>query len=230
MKRTDLDPISPDIESLLASERALVVQPVDLRHRALARARAAMSGISTRPTATARLGGFRWGFAAGAILVAATLSAAAIEVHRRTTMSPADPTPVVPKAEPAAPAVRTVPEDKASPAPDPANGPEAVRAAPSPAPRAPTVSELYGLELKVLQPAHAAIGRGDFASALSAIADHEHRFPNGQLAEEREAMRVQALSGAHRTDDARRAAAAFRKRFPQSVLLSRMKEPLQATP
>jgi TolA-binding protein len=229
MKRTDLDPLSPDIESLLASERVPVVQPVDVRHRALVRARAAMSGISTRPRATARLGGFRWGFAGGAILVAATLSAAAIEVHRRAVVSTSDPArAALPNAEPVPPAILAHPENKASQAIDPANGPDAVRAAPSP--RAPTVSELYGLELKVLQPAHAAIGRGDFASALSAIADHEHRFPSGQLAEEREAMRVQALTAAHRTEDAHRAAAAFRKRFPQSVLLSRMKEPLQTTP
>ena len=229
MKRTDLDPLSPDIESLLASERVPVVQPVDVRHRALVRARAAMSGISTRPRATARLGGFRWGFAGGAILLAATLSAAAIEVHRRAAISASDAAPASPpNAEPAPRAVLARPDNQASQPADPASGPDAVRAAPSP--RAPTVSELYGLELKVLQPAHAAIGRGDFASALAAIADHEHRFPNGQLAEEREAMRVQALTGAHRTEDARRAAAAFRKRFPQSVLLSRMKEPLQTTP
>src|SRR5437588_999695 len=156
MKRTDLEPLSPDVESLLASERVPVVQPVDVRHRALARARAAMSGISTRPRATTRLGGFRWGLAAGAILLAATLSAAAIEFHRRSVVSASDPAPTAPPhAEPAPRAIVAHPESTASQALDPANGPDAVRAAPS---RAPTVSELYGLELKVLQPAHAAIG------------------------------------------------------------------------
>ena len=96
--------------------------------------------------------------------------------------------------------------------------------------RPATIAETYALELKVLQPARAAVARGDFAAALSAIAEHEHRFAAGQLTEEREALRVQSLMGLHRTDEARRAAVTFRKHFPNSVLLSRMKSALQASP
>jgi outer membrane protein assembly factor BamD (BamD/ComL family) len=89
--------------------------------------------------------------------------------------------------------------------------------------------ERYALELKVLQPARAALARGDFSAALASIAEHRRRFPDGQLSEEREALRVQALSGLGRNEEATRAAAAFRKNFPGSVLISRM-QALRPTP
>ena len=93
-----------------------------------------------------------------------------------------------------------------------------------------TRSEGYAVELELLQQARTALARADFAAALAAIAAHERRFPNGQLAEEREALRVLALSGAHQSEDARRAATAFRKRFPHSLLLTRMNDALGGAP
>jgi outer membrane protein assembly factor BamD (BamD/ComL family) len=77
----------------------------------------------------------------------------------------------------------------------------------------------------LLQPARQAVSLGNFASALGSIAAHERRFPNGRLAEEREALRVKALRGLGRADDARRAATEFRKQFPRSVLSPQMAEP-----
>jgi hypothetical protein len=74
-------------------------------------------------------------------------------------------------------------------------------------------------ELHLLRRARAAVARGDFAAALAPIAEHTRRFKDGRLAEEREALRVKALAGLGRTDEARRAAAAFEARFPHSVLL-----------
>ena len=82
----------------------------------------------------------------------------------------------------------------------------------------------------MLQPARAAVARADVTAALAAIAEHERRFPNGQLTEEREALRVLALAGAHRSEEARRAAATFRKRFPRSMLLARMNDALGEGP
>jgi len=82
----------------------------------------------------------------------------------------------------------------------------------------------------LLQPARQAVSAGNFAAALSSIAAHERRFPNGRLAEEREALRVKALRGLGRADDARRAAAEFRQQFPRSVLSSQMGETPAAAP
>jgi TolA-binding protein len=82
----------------------------------------------------------------------------------------------------------------------------------------------FTAELDLLQHAHAAYTRRDFSAALALIADHARRFPNGNLAEQREALRVRSLAGAGRADEAHRAAAAFAARFPRSVLLPRVAE------
>jgi hypothetical protein len=63
------------------------------------------------------------------------------------------------------------------------------------------------------------VAREDFAAAQPPIAEHARRFQDGRLAEEREALRVKSLAGLGRSDEARRAAAAFKARFPRSVLL-----------
>jgi hypothetical protein len=75
-------------------------------------------------------------------------------------------------------------------------------------------------ELRLLRQARAAVARDDYAGAMPPIGEHARRFKDGRLAEEREALRVKALAGLGRTDEAQRVAAAFRARFPRSVLLS----------
>ena len=67
--------------------------------------------------------------------------------------------------------------------------------------------------------ARAAVARQDFAGALAPIVEHARRFKDGRLTEEREALRVKALSGLGRTGEAQRVADAFEARFPRSVLL-----------
>ena len=82
------------------------------------------------------------------------------------------------------------------------------------------------MELRVLRPAQRAVARGEFASALAAVAEHRRRFPSGRLAEEREALRVKALLGLGRSVEAEQAGAAFHKRFPRSALDGRIDEML----
>jgi hypothetical protein len=83
----------------------------------------------------------------------------------------------------------------------------------------------YAVELGVLDPARRSIARGDYAGAMGAITQHQREYPRGQLAEEREALRVRALWGMGQKASAENAAAIFRKRYPRSMLLSWMKEP-----
>jgi hypothetical protein len=85
-------------------------------------------------------------------------------------------------------------------------------------------------ELHLLRRARAAVARGEFAAALPPIAEHARRFRDGRLAEEREALRVKALAGLGRNDEARRAAAAFEARFPRSVLLPAVSQMPASTP
>ena len=85
-----------------------------------------------------------------------------------------------------------------------------------------TAQESYAAELDLLQRAQVAYAARDFSDVLARVAEHSRRFPNGRLAEEREALRVHALEGSGRTEEAHRAAAAFADRFPRSIMLPRL--------
>jgi hypothetical protein len=62
------------------------------------------------------------------------------------------------------------------------------------------------------------------------VAEHARQFSHGRLAEEREALRVRSLAGSGRTEDARRATAAFAARVARSVLLPRHQEKVGPRP
>jgi hypothetical protein len=86
------------------------------------------------------------------------------------------------------------------------------KAAPAPA-EGSTLEE----ERRLLDIARSAVVSGAWRAALEAVDAHQARFPDGALAEEREALAIQALAAS----DAKAAgarAAAFRKRWPSSIL------------
>jgi hypothetical protein len=145
------------------------------------------------------------------LLASAAVGAAAYEIRAHL----AQPPHVAP-APRSTPAVAPVPAAPAAPVTA-----EEAPAAPEPPVAAPGLSraEAARAELRLMHAARAAVARRDFAGALAPIAEHTRKFKNGRLAEEREALRVKTLSGLGRTEEARRAAAAFRARFPRSVLL-----------
>jgi len=229
-KPANVRPFAPDVESLLASERALVAQPEDLRRRALSRALGAATAGTVIGPAKPWLG---LTVAAAAMLIVASLSAAAIHARKILKESPIEPAaPASPLATP--PTVSHEAEDTATESAteplEPIDTDVPLRPAPAGASRGSKGLEDHPLELDILQPSRSAVAQGDFAAALRSIMEHERRYPDGQLSEEREALRIRALTGLHRMDEARRAAAAFRGRFPHSVLLSRMNESVPATP
>jgi hypothetical protein len=75
-------------------------------------------------------------------------------------------------------------------------------------------------ELQLLRAARQDVTQGNYEGALAVIVEHVRGFHNGALVEEREALRVKALAGLGRSQEAQRAAAQFRARFPDSVFLS----------
>jgi hypothetical protein len=119
-------------------------------------------------------------------------------------------------------------------APEPAPEPELVSPPPSGAPaarqprtqsrRAVKPAESYAAELRLLHQAQTACAARDFTNALEALREHRRRFPAGRLAEQREALRVRALSGSGRETEASRAADEFAARFPRSVLAPRLRD------
>ncbi len=226
MRRGELEPLSPELRGLLESERAVPEQPQAVRDRAVLRARAALRAGSVSARGKLPSAGVRWLIAAATVLIAANLLATALRAQRHATESlpDASATSAVSRRS-----LARSHETEPAPFEPEARAPES--AGPStaqpqvPTPHAVPAVEVYTLELKLLAPARVAVAQGDFASALTAIAAHARRFPGGRLAEEREALRVQALSGLGRAKEAQRAASAFRQRFPSSILLSRMKQP-----
>jgi hypothetical protein len=235
-----LPALSSNLRTLLANER--LAQPADaaLRQRVLERARAA---IEERPSGVGlRVAGLAWrrGRAPRTILLvaaavaAAGLAAAGANFYRlgRTpassfvTAMPPAATPVEARPARAAPLPLAVPSANASATQAETEPFEAPRAPATTTPSEPTrppSASTFALELSLLEPARRSIAHGDFAGALAAIARHQREYPRGQLAEEREALRVRAIWGMGDKAAAERVATSFRKRYPHSGLLSWMK-------
>ncbi len=64
-----------------------------------------------------------------------------------------------------------------------------------------------------------ANARGNSASALAVLREHERTFPTGRLGEERDVMLIQTLVASDQRAEASRRAGAFRAQFPNSMLL-----------
>jgi hypothetical protein len=208
----DMPPVTPAVRTILERERVIPPLPPAVRARALAAARAALASQAV-PTPPGRVPApwIRWA-AAAALTVVAGAATAAVAYHRHAERLHAITAPATAprsgvEATPAAPAV-AVPAPVAETMTDPAVE----------EPRRSKVA-VPQEELRLLRQARAAVAREDFTAALKPIAEHTHRFRDGRLAEEREALRVKALASLGRKDEARRAAAAFENRFPRSVLL-----------
>jgi hypothetical protein len=223
--RRDQRPFDPDLQVLVERARTIPPTPDVVRARALARARATVAAAPPSPPALAvpaRGRGLRIALAASvALLIGAASAAAALRgwIAQRPDPSPG-PSPLLLRPAPAS-------------APDHPAPPGAARAAmpiakPQRPGRLPTAQESYAAELALLQRAQAAYTQRDFANALVLAAEHGRRFPNGRLAEQRDALRVRSLVGSGRANEARRAVAAFAVRFPRSVLLQRLRETARA--
>jgi hypothetical protein len=212
MKR-EQPPLSPEARALLDHEREVPPLPAVVRARAMARARAALVAGVDRRVAPVAVRHPRWAAAAAVICILGVgVGAAAYQVRAYFVPAPeVRPLPAPVKTIAPAPApVASAPVEEVAPEPAPAP------ALAKPLSRAETARE----ELRMLRQARAAVAREEYAAALPPIADHARRFKDGRLSEEREALRVKSLAGLGRSEDARRAATAFRARFPRSVLLS----------
>jgi hypothetical protein len=225
---------SPEVRALLERERAIPPQPASVRARALARARA-ISASASKPAAPVSAGALsrrRWAGAAALLCVlGAAVGAAAYQIRVRLAPLPSNRLagPTVRAAAPVlalSPSAVAAPVDASVPAPARAAVSSAtvlratvLRATVLRATVLRAKAEAGREELPLLRQARAAVAQNDFAAALPPLVEHARRFKDGSLAEEREALRVKALAGLGRIEEARREAAAFGARFPRSVLL-----------
>jgi hypothetical protein len=85
-------------------------------------------------------------------------------------------------------------------------------------------------ERRWIEAARAALVAGDPKTGLDKLGRHAKQFPRGVLAEEREALSVDALVAAGRYDDARRRSHAFRARYPGSLFAPSVNAAIRAIP
>jgi hypothetical protein len=221
MRFSKPEPLTAEAERLFALERKLPPASPELRARALVRAQAALHGAGTvavlrpwRARASAPL-------AAALVLGVAALSLAAAwrGRHPEPPQAAAAPSALSPAAKQAN--AFTVTPDTIV-APDTSTAPvlevPALENARAQASRRQSDADAYAAELKLLRQARANVAAARFSAALGSIAEHERRFPAGRLREERDALRVKALAGLGRSDEARAAAERFGARYPRSVL------------
>ncbi|MET0594398.1 MAG: hypothetical protein ABW133_16975 [Polyangiaceae bacterium] len=149
------------------------------------------------------------------------------------TSVPADPLSQKVNAPPALPVARDEPKategdlgasprSSAAPPGEPA---ENVKADPR---RGPDLS--LAAERRMLEAARAALVAGEPKAGLDWAMRHAKQFPRGVLAEEREALFIDALVASGRYDDARRRADGFRTRYPGSLFAPSVSAALQAIP
>jgi len=222
----EIPPLASWAREALDQERPLPSVPANRRDRAVARARsAARAGEAPAPLRlSAGVSRMRWAIAATLVCAAAAAGATALEWRGRAASRVPGPVPVASPdsggARAVIPAAKIPEGDPSSEVRERPSDPATTRAAEPPGPVNRVVARA-GLsdELRVLAPARAAVARGDFGAALTAIAEHARRFREGRLVEEREALRVKALAGLGNVKEARAASAEFRRRFPRSALL-----------
>jgi hypothetical protein len=243
MSGRDPKPLDEDVRAALEVERAAVFAPEDAKARVFGRVTGALGGSPGRPTGDDGQGarGGSSGSAmppAGAFASARLLarplslavsfalgSIAGVLVGRASHTSP--PSPIV-HIEHEAPIASAAPLATNAIAPVPtASVPPS---APTLTPSNTSPGNSLAPERALLDVARSAFGRGDGNEALAALSRHEKLYPNGQLAEEREALAVRALVQTDRGDQARARASRFRKRYPTSVMLPAVEAALSAMP
>ena len=198
------------------------LSPAQVHGRSLARifARASRRGLAT--------------FLVGAA-VGATVYGTAERVRNKPESS-GSPTAVIapPAAEPPGVAPELLPPSNPSPAPLPAPVP-----LPSSRDHGRGAGEQVALdardrglaaERKLVEMARTALARGQTDGALAAIHRHARQFPNGQLAEERDSLLVQALVAKGEFAQARERAGHFYRQHPHSLFAPVVDQALQSIP
>jgi hypothetical protein len=232
MSSEDVPSLPDDVAELVAGARRLDGPAGDVRDRMRARlvptlpvppspgsSNAGDGGVS--PSSWARA---PWWAVAAALVVGAGAG--------RLTSPSSAPARGVSSAEAhverEAPPVAAVlaPGDRSSPSEVPPAATPSSAPSASPTSTAPFVAEGSGrapgnlaAERRLLDVARTALGRDNGVDALVACDEHARRFPRGTLAEEREALAVQALAECKRPSEARMRGERFRQSYPKSILL-----------
>jgi TolA-binding protein len=97
----------------------------------------------------------------------------------------------------------------------------------------PSAGSATPSEARRIESARDAVRRGDASAALAALNDYEQAHPNGALAPEAMALRIEALSNSGRTAEAEALAGDFQRKYPSHPLSAQLKngaKPAGSTP
>ncbi len=177
----------------------------------------------------------RWKVPAWGVPAALVVGAVAggLAIRAQTPPSPPPGSPLPPQSiVNAAPAV---PPPSASPIVEPS---ASLSAEPRrhPGTAAPTVasaepkSDTMPRERALLDVARTAFGKRDPRATIAALEQHRREFPNGKLAEERDALMIEALVEAGRAAEAKERGAEFKASHPKSILAPAVDDALKGTP
>ncbi len=239
--RPELEPPPPELEELFAAERSRPGPAPEIVEQLLLAVQAASVAPAPGPAASASTAHAAAGTAAataktGALVVAAFLVGAGSSVALYRQVAPPAPPPIViVHAVPVRPTAETVPpspspaarEQPPAPAQEarPARKPQPAPASPPPIveqaatePR-PDLDAALGAERMLMEQANTSLVRRQPREALAALEQHLARFPQGQLAEERESLWIQALLAAGDRPAAAVRARTFKARYPSSIFL-----------
>jgi len=132
-----------------------------------------------------------------------------------------------PQPAPPSVSVPTPVESASAPAPSVAKPPAS--APPVASAPADPVGDL-ARERALIDTARAGLKHGNPTAALDAVQRHAKSFPNGQLREEREGIRILALAALGRVDEAKGYDKKFRAAYPESLFRPQIDAALGTTP
>jgi hypothetical protein len=221
MSERDTGPIDPELQALLGAERDNQAPPEALA-RSWQRLETSIGGAGggnggghtppippTSHVASIAFASFIAGGVTGAILYA--------------TLAP-PPAPVVSRVEPAAITTTVTAQASIAPTPPITLAPSAMPTTTPSATTKPTTTAAPASSIDQLEQeraqldlARTRLAAGDGVGALAAVAAHERSFAHPQLAEEREAIAVQALALQHQDAEARKRAQRFHATWPNSL-------------
>lgn len=226
-----LEPLSPELVALFERERTEHRPEPMARGEVLLRAErairlAALVPPPAAPPSAPWLGpsGLLHGAPAKITLAVALAAAfgggvavgrASAPTNRVTEPTPASSLSASAAANPVNVPVDAVPRIEASalPAAPSSPSPAVLSARPRPSDGANDLAK----EQELVDTARGALARGRGAEAFAATERHASRFPAGALAEERDALAVQALALDGRSDEAKSRAERFAKKYPRSI-------------
>ncbi len=236
----NVEPLDTALDAVLNDERSAARAPTGSRERVLRRIDASLGGALALSAAAAGVDAPRRAPGVRKLAKLAPAATFVIGVAVGAVWSPRsrDVAPNVAKSAmpslvsaPTAPTATTPPAESVGPVQEldestaPA-APSSARPAIPSARVAPTIStgskgEEADLtrERALLEAARTALVRRDATTSLTMLRKHVATYEHGRLAEERDALIVQALAIGGRPAEAKASAASFEKRYPQSLFL-----------